>query len=164
EIIPIWNGDPDTIAQWVLEVNSISDRGSSIYLELGAVIPHRLKGRAGSWFWSLPGHYRRKLQQNWFSMRKGICGYWMNPAWYNRQKARANNASYREAGHQHEEPTDYVIRKLQLLQLVFDYEDEELITEIMREAPRSWNKIIDTQRCVDLIDFQNAIKYHEEDL
>ena len=58
----------------------------------------------------------------------------------------------------------YVIRKLKLLQLVYEYSDSPLIIEIMATAPRYWNQVIDPQRCVDMEDFLNGVKYNEDAL
>ena len=34
----------------------------------------------------------------------------------------------------------------------------------MSTAPRYWNQVIDPQRCVDLEDFLNGVKYNEDAL
>ena len=34
----------------------------------------------------------------------------------------------------------------------------------MSTSPRYWNQVIDSQQCVDLDDFMNAVKYHEDAL
>ncbi len=93
-----------------------------------------------------------------------ISAYWMNTSWLNRQKSRANKASYRDYEHGQELPSEYFIRKPDLLQLVYDHTDSEMIFEIMSSAPEYWNRVIDTQRCLTLLEFQNAIKYHEDSL
>lgn len=66
----------------------------------------------------------------------------MNCAFLDKQKARANRASYRDTGNGRETPSEYVIRKLELLQFVYNYTDRELINEIMEGAPSYWSPII----------------------
>ena len=88
----------------------------------------------------------------------------MNHMWMDKQKVRANKASYRESGYSQESPVQYVIRKLKLLRLVYEYTDSQLIVEIMSTAPCYWNQVLDPQRCIDLDDFMSGIKYHEEAL
>jgi len=77
---------------------------------------------------------------------------------------RANKARFREAGHQKESPSKYVIHKMELLSLVYSYSDTETIQAIMEEVPGSWASIINPQYQKTIREFQNAVKYHEESL
>ena len=88
----------------------------------------------------------------------------MNHHWLEKQKLKANRARFREAGHQWESPSEYVIRKMELLTLVYSYMDTETIQAIMMEVPGTWASIINPQYQKMLREFQNAVKYHEESL
>ena len=88
----------------------------------------------------------------------------MNHHWLEKQKLRANRARFREAGHQRGSPSKYVIRKMELLTLVYSYMDTEMIQAIMMEVPGTWASIINPQYQKMLREFQNAVKYHEESL
>ena len=70
----------------------------------------------------------------------------MNRAWLDRQKSLAINASFQQPGHANETASDYVNRKVGLLDLVYDYTDSELMIEVLKTAPESWSKLLDTQR------------------
>ncbi len=85
----------------------------------------------------------------------------MNRAWLERQKSIANNARFRDATHSSETPSDYYIRKSQLLSLVHSLSDSELIMEIMNGAPTSWNTILTTHLYGSAVEFQSAVKFHE---
>jgi hypothetical protein len=104
------------------------------------------------------------ISQDWATMRDAIKSHFMNRAWLDRQKKRAFEAHYREKNHSHEKPTDYIYRKMQLLDLVINFNDSEMIMEIMESAPPFWAQIIDTQRLVTVEQLQDAVKYHEERL
>ena len=65
----------------------------------------------------------------------------MNHSWLEEQKFQANNARYREAGHTHETPSEYVIRKMDLICLVYNYTDSEIVRLIIKEAPDSWSSL-----------------------
>ena len=69
----------------------------------------------------------------------------MNHHWLEKQKLRANKARYRESGHQRESPSDYIIRKMELLSLVYTYTDTEMVQAIMQEVPDSWASVINPQ-------------------
>lgn len=163
-IIPTWDGNGDTLSDWIIAVDDLANYGPSVYAELGQIIPTRLRSDAATWFWSLPKQTRRDSMYNWGTMQQKICEFWMSRHWLDRQKVHANKANYRELDFSKETPVQYVIRKLKLLQLVYDYTDSQFIIEIMATAPHYWNQIIDPQRCVDMEDFLNAVKYNEESL
>ena len=88
----------------------------------------------------------------------------MNHHWVEKQKLRAKRARFREAGHQQESPSEYVIRKMELLTLVYSYTDTETIQAIMMEVTGTWASIINPQYQKMLREFQNTVKYHEESL
>ena len=86
----------------------------------------------------------------------------MNHPWLEKQKLRANKAQFREARHQRESTSEYIICKMELLMLVYSYSDNEAIQAIMMEVPRMWASIINPQYQKTLRESQNTIKYHEE--
>ena len=85
----------------------------------------------------------------------------MNHSWLKDQKFRANNTRYRETGHTCKTPSEYVIWKMDLIQLVYDYMDSEIIQLIMKEAPDPWSSILQPKFCKTVVNFWNTVKYHE---
>ena len=53
---------------------------------------------------------------------------------------------------------------MDLISLVYDYMDSEIIRLIVKEAPDSWSSLLQAQFCKMVVQFQNAIKYHESTL
>ena len=51
-----------------------------------------------------------------------------------------------------------------MLRIVSKLSDSELIMEVMNGAPSYWHTVIDAQKCSTAVEFQSAIKYHEESL
>jgi hypothetical protein len=88
----------------------------------------------------------------------------MNHHWLEKQKLQANKAGFRESGHQCESPSEYVIRNLELIGLVYNYTNSETIQAIMEEVPDSWASILNPQYLKSIMEFQNVVKYHEETL
>ena len=162
--VPEWDGDPDTLSHWIAKINHLAQRSSTVYRQLGQIIPLRLRKNAEKWFFSLPLSIRDKATVNWDAVRETICVYYMNRAWMDRQKTRATRAYYREPGHFSETPSEYYVRKAELLLLVYGLSDSELILEVMNGAPAFWHTVIDAHRCASAVEFQTAIKYHEESL
>ena len=88
----------------------------------------------------------------------------MNRAFLDKQKARANRALYHDNGNGRETPSEYVIRKLELLQFVYNYTDSELINEIMEGTPSYWTLVITPHLFQNLEQFQQSVKFHEDSL
>ena len=99
-----------------------------------------------------------RIEENWTTLTKAILEYGMNHHWLGKQKLRANRARFREPGHRRESPSEYVIRKMELLTLVYSYTDTEMIQAIMMEVPGTWASIINLQYQKMLREFQNAIE------
>jgi hypothetical protein len=133
-----------------------------MYQQLGALVPTRLEGIAEKWYYSLSNDTRNAMEENWDSLRQGICEYFMNQTWMENQKIKANLAWYREAGHGRETPSEYFIRKLELLQLNFNYTDRELITQIMAGYPAHWTPILTPHLFYHVEQLQTTVKFHEE--
>ena len=86
--------------------------------------------------------------------------YWKNRHWVEKQKLREDKV--REAGRQRETPSEYIIRKMELLSLICSYSNTETIQAIMAEVPKTWASIIDPQYQKTFKEFPNLIKYREE--
>ena len=164
DLVPEWDGNPDTLSHWITKINHLAQRSSTVYTQLGQIIPLRLRRNAEKWFFSLPVSNRMEASKNWDTIRETICAYYMNRAWLDRQKLRATKAYFREPGCTNETPSEYYVRKSELLLMITPLSDSELILEIMNGAPAFWHTIIDAHRCASAVEFQTAIKYHEESL
>ncbi|KZP33335.1 hypothetical protein FIBSPDRAFT_714700, partial [Athelia psychrophila] len=162
--VPQWDGNDDLLARWMDKVNSLSYHSEDIHRELGKIVPRRFTGLAETWYWSIPPAHRVAMEQSWTTLKLAMHNYWMNSQWLERQKLRVNLARFRESAHARELPSAYVVRKLDLLRIVYDWSDTETIRQIMSEAPSSWSPILQPQFCNTIVEFQNAVKYHEENL
>ncbi|KAJ7148468.1 hypothetical protein C8R43DRAFT_1129106 [Mycena crocata] len=164
DTVPTWDGNTDTIIRWLLKINDIARESTTVFRQLGRVVPKRLEGKAEIWYWSLPIAYRAEIEENWDTLCKAFSTYFLNRKWLDRQRGRANKAAYRDYGHVNETPSEYYIRKTELLNTVYTLDDSEIIMEVMDGAPALWNTILTTQMYEDAVQFQSAIRYHEDAL
>ena len=162
--IPEWDGNGDTILDWLDKLNHISYRNQNIYYDLGVIAPLRLTDAALRWFQALEPQTQRHIQENWGEFKLAISTYFMNQQWFDRMKARVLRMRYRQKGYEQEMPSDYFHRKLRMIQEVFVQTPSETIMEIMNGTPRYWSILIDTSRINTIPDLQYYIKYHEEQL
>ena len=135
-----------------------------IFKQLGMLVPTRLTGSAETWYYSQSTETGERLEVDWGTLRAAIGEYFMNRTFLDKQKARANKASYCDIGNGRELPSEYVIHKLELLQFIYNYTDNELINEIMEGAPSYWTPIVTPHLYQSLEQFQLAVKFHEDSL
>ena len=164
DAIPTWDRNPESLRRWLLKINSLAKRSTIVFKQLGTLVPTRLTGPAEVWYYSQSVETRDRVEQDWNTLRGAIGEYYMNRAFLDKQKARANRAVYRDANNGRETPSEYVIRKLELLQFVYNYTDRELINEIMEGAPSYWMPFITPHLFQNLEEFQLSVKFHEDSL
>jgi hypothetical protein len=162
DIVPTWNGEESSLGRWILQINELALRSESIFRGLGDVVPTRFRDKAAAWWYSLPDTHRIMVSQNWDTLKDEIRTYWMNQAWIDRTQRRAIRAAYRDAGHPQETPTEYFIRKYELLSLVYNFTPSQVMAEILLKAPRLWSTVLNPRSFNNLAQFQTAIKYHED--
>ncbi|KAJ3751601.1 hypothetical protein EV360DRAFT_89572 [Lentinula raphanica] len=164
DLIPTWDGDMEKIITWETQLNDLAKRSSIVRKQLGYLVPTRLRDQAENWYYSLSERRRNELEVDWPTLRNGINRYYMNRKWMDDQKISANKATYRDSNHTHESPSEYFIRKKELLMRVYDYSDTQLIQEIMEGAPTSWINVVTPHLYTDVDEFQEVIKFHENSL
>ncbi|KAJ3804522.1 hypothetical protein F5876DRAFT_53274 [Lentinula aff. lateritia] len=164
DTVPTWDGDTNTIVRWIKRVNDLAKKSRKLCKQLGSIVPRWLEGSAQYWYYSLPLSHRDHLETDWELLRDEIAAYYMNRRWMETMRRKANRASYREAGHPRETPSEYYIRKSELLTTVYELVDSEIISEIMEGAPANWSTILSTKDYDTVLDFQTAIKFYEDTL
>ncbi|KAF8903272.1 hypothetical protein CPB84DRAFT_1903283 [Gymnopilus junonius] len=164
ESVPKWDGNTDTLVRWLTKVNDIASISKTVFTQLGRIVPRRFEGAAETWYWSLPDKFRRSAEVDWDTLRNVITDFYMNRKWLDQQKGKAIRAHYREPGYARETPSEYFIRKNELLNNAYSMEDSELIMEIMEGAPPNWNTILTMQLYATTVEFQRAVRYHEDTL
>ncbi|EDR12628.1 uncharacterized protein LACBIDRAFT_323223 [Laccaria bicolor S238N-H82] len=137
DTIPTWDGNPENLRRWLLKINSLAKRSTIVFKQLGS---------AEIWYYSQSVDTRDRIEQDWSTLRAAIGEYYMNRAFLDRQKARANRASYRDMGNGRETPK------------------RELINEIMEGAPSFWATVVTPHLLLDLEQFQLSVKFHEDSL
>lgn len=107
---------------------------------------------------------KARYQQNWDSLRLALARHFLNRTWLNTQKSRAMNAKFRQSGYSNERPTDYLYRKVKLLNMVGNWTHPELIIKVMRGVPSTWNTILNTANMDTLEQLANEMEYYNAQL
>ena len=103
-------------------------------------------------------------QRDWGTIREALANHFLNRSWFNTQRACALKARYRQVGYSDERPTDYLYRKVNLLNTISEWTPLELITEVMRGAPSNWDTILGTANMATLEELANALEYYNDQL
>ncbi|KAJ6582283.1 hypothetical protein B0H19DRAFT_1252388 [Mycena capillaripes] len=162
--IPKWDGNPDTLLRWIQRCNLIAEDGPKVWKQLGKIVPRVLTGTAQDWYFSLPLDYQHKICENWETMKQALADFFLSSKWLDKTRTRALRASYREAGHGKEKPSEYFIRKRELLNSVYSFDDSAVMSEVMNGAPGAWCMVLDTQKYRNVVEFHAAIVFHEDTL
>lgn len=162
--VPTWDGNGDTMLDWLDTLNHIAARGAEVFYDLGIIAPLRLTDAAQRWYNALPQMTQHAIQADWGEFKLALSTFFMNDQWYDRMKSKILRARYRQKGHESENPIDYFHRKLRMIQEVFQLSASETILEIMTGAPKYWSVLIDTSRIRTISDLQYYIQYHEQAL
>ncbi|KAL1939986.1 hypothetical protein VTO73DRAFT_9321 [Trametes versicolor] len=144
DVVPTWDGDTATLARWIIRVNSIAKKSATIRQQLE--------------------HVREVCEQDWEYIRNQIGDYFMNRSWMEKTRKQALAIRYRDSACPRELPSQYFIRKRELLELAYENSESELISDIMAGAPRVWNTILTPRIYRTTSELQQAIKLHEDDL
>ena len=138
ELVPQWDGNLDILARWISKINHLANNSPEIKEELGKIVPRRFTNFTETWYYSIPDAEHIRTEENWTTLKKAISEYWMNHHWLEKQKLKANRDRFREARHQWESPSKYVIYKMELLTLVYSYSDTEtIVVNILIYSPFS---------------------------
>ena len=110
--IPTWDGNGDTLLEWLNTLNHISSRSLEIFQDLGQVTPLRLTEAAQRWFNALPQRRQFDIQLNWGEFKLALSTFFMTDQWYAHMKSMILRARYRQKGHESEMPINYFHQKL----------------------------------------------------
>ncbi len=161
--VPEWDGNEDSLGLWILKMNALARRSDLVYKQLGAIVPTRLRKTAETWYYSLPKDFRAEVEVHWGKLREVIGSFYMNRTWLEHQKLLANQARFRENGHSTTNHRGNItFANPSLLSLVYSLSDAEIIMEVMSGAPTTWSTILTTHLYSSVIEFQAALKFHEE--
>ena len=164
ETVPTWDGNENTLVRWIKKVGQLAATLPDIFKELRKIVLRRFTDSAEVWYYSISPKDRQPMEQDWETLKSAIADYWMNYSWLEEQKFQANNTHYWETGYACETPSKYVIRKVDLIHLVYNYIDSEIVQLIIKEAPDSWSSLLQPNHRKSVIQFQNVVKYHESTL
>ena len=156
-----WDGEVDTLLDWIETLNQISLQSNYCFEQLGLIALQRFSGRAATWWNFLPQLTRDYYQQNWQTLKEAITAHYLTRNWYNTQKSRALAACYRQPSYSDEKPTEFLYRKVKLLNTIGQWTLIELIIEVMRSCPQNWNTILNTANMTTLEQLANEMEYHD---
>ena len=54
DMVPLWDGDENTLARWIAKVGWLADTSLDIFKELGKVVSRRFTKSAKTWYFSIP--------------------------------------------------------------------------------------------------------------
>ena len=78
---------------------------------------------------------------------------WISHCQWRKHRFRAKGVRYKEPRYQRETPSEYIIRKLELIGLVYNYSISEVMQFIMEGLPDFWTMWFNVQFIDAIIEF-----------
>ena len=96
----MWDGNSETILDWLDKLNHIAYHSHVIFTDLGAIAPLHLTAATEQWFCTLPTHIQHHIQQDWGEFKLALSMYFMNQQWFDRMKGKVLRTHYHQKGHE----------------------------------------------------------------
>jgi hypothetical protein len=163
-VVPKYYGGAEELMEWITQLDHVVRRHPDLLGELGYVVPLRFEKDAKIWFNALDPAWQQYMMQDWRLMKENMARYFWNPHWLNKLRSKAHQAKYREPGKdtESETPSQYIMRKKDLLDAAYSFTDPEAIEEVLRGAPQQWKTLLSTATLVTWMDFMFKVKEIEE--
>ncbi|KAF8594096.1 hypothetical protein BDV93DRAFT_459670, partial [Ceratobasidium sp. AG-I] len=79
---------------------------------------------------------------HWDNFKEVMCRFFWTPTWVANAKSKALAAKYRDSNHSRETPSQFLMRKKELIDMVHQWNDVDIIAEIAKSAPNQWRTIV----------------------
>ncbi|QRV83870.1 hypothetical protein RhiJN_11886 [Ceratobasidium sp. AG-Ba] len=143
DVVPEWDGNPDTLARWFKDLEKLAARSQEIARAIPEIVHLRFTKEAKQWWESFPANEQIAYMRNWQQFKEDLGNFFWTPAWTSKAKSKAHEAKYRDSGHHKETPVQYALRKKELIDAAYRWPDRDVIGEIARGAPHQWKQIVD---------------------
>jgi len=163
--LPKFDGTEERLLPYILEVNEMANQSRAVWLELGTSLPLRFTDKGQEWWRILPYSVRMEANTDWGHLRKIISQNWMTPTWRSKQRIKADKIHFRDRDFPEEDPTRYILRKYQALQIArTNPNEEDICAEILEHGRMSWFKYIPESERTSIDTLYKAIQTHETSL
>jgi hypothetical protein len=162
DLIPEWDGDPDTLMKWLQTLSKLEARGIQMANQLPKIVPFRLTDDAKSWFDQFSGAEQLFLMNHWDNFKEVMCRFFWTPTWVANAKSKALAAKYRDSSHSRETPSQFLMRKKELIDMVHQWNDVDIIAEIAKSAPNQWRTIVNHEEMTEWSSYFAKIKEQED--
>ncbi|KAJ7740965.1 hypothetical protein DFH07DRAFT_699284, partial [Mycena maculata] len=157
ERVPEWDGHGKTAIEYLCDMAELVRLSPQMVVDLGAL---KFKGRAASWWRTLPTHVRSYLGQSWEFLLHAIQAHFLNANWLQERRREWEEMQFRQHGHEQEWPLDFLQRRE--LYHVFLYPDEEdgvqVVDHLLQTAPDVWAGTINSERYPDIFSLMAAVR------
>jgi len=146
EQLPEWDGNHWTAIEYFWQVQQLMYLGGCIPEALGYWLWFRLKDGlpVKKWFVTLPVAHQTYMCSHYLKFLKGLKDAYLGHCWQLKMNNYYNSQSFRERNHEHESPSDFIIRRIIYTRMLLSVKagGPLEVFYIMRKAPISWGPIL----------------------
>ncbi|KAG9076799.1 hypothetical protein FRC06_009315 [Ceratobasidium sp. 370] len=121
-----------------------------------------LTSEAKEWFEQFSGVEQQYFMTHWDDFKYRMGQFFWTPTWIANAKSKAYQAKYRESKHSNETPSQFLIRKKELIDAVHQWNDVDIIGKIAKSAPHQWRTIVDHEQIAEWSLYLSSIKEKED--
>ncbi|KIY62094.1 hypothetical protein CYLTODRAFT_336630, partial [Cylindrobasidium torrendii FP15055 ss-10] len=140
--LPSWDGEGSTLIDYLVQMGKLARLGPTMVADLGAMAPTTFKGKAEAWWENMVSPAAKiYYSQDWTLMCDLLRERWMHKKWRMRREEEYDSIRFRQKGHEEENPTAFVHRRLRLFVWLHPTitDGPHMVRMIMRNAPASWD-------------------------
>ncbi|KAF9520040.1 hypothetical protein BS47DRAFT_1357774 [Hydnum rufescens UP504] len=134
--VPEWDGDPDTVIDWLYECNDLTGLSPKLESQMPKVTTTRFKGAVvTAW---------HTILQSWDNVREWVLHRYLGQAWYMAQRIKYNEEVFRSIDHPDELPAEYIQQRILLSRIFlrFTPNSPEETASVMNNAPMEWDVVL----------------------
>ncbi|KAF9540354.1 hypothetical protein CPC08DRAFT_650926 [Agrocybe pediades] len=166
--LPKWDGNHKTAINYFWQVQQIAALGGLLPDAMGFWLWKGLKENSSiqQWFAALTPLEQKEMRSHYTLFLKGIKDKYLGRRWQTAIVAEYEAHAYREPGHEHEKPVDFVTRRIMYTRMLSkgDAGGPLEVYLIMLKAPLSWHSVIAIDSIKTTGDLYSKITEHESAL
>ncbi|KAF8164338.1 hypothetical protein BJ912DRAFT_1068412 [Pholiota molesta] len=164
--LPVWNGNGDTIIDYVSETAAFAAMSDNMNTEIGQLAPLRWTDRAKKWWESLTSENRKIYGQNWNHLLFAIRAHFMNENWTRLRMQEFEEMKFRQKNHSTEHPLDFIQRRIRSHSFLFptDSDGPAAISRILRTQPTEWGTLLNELVTPNMMELQATAERMEQTL
>ncbi|KAF9034166.1 hypothetical protein BDZ89DRAFT_947440, partial [Hymenopellis radicata] len=150
-VIPPWDGGDTTAVDYLAKMQQLAWMSSKMRMGIANMAPHYWSDRAQNWWAGLPLTEQQWLRADWFRLIVAIREFFLTKTWVAGRMQEWEEMRFRQHGHRHENPVDFIHRRTRHHSFLFVEEDGPAVVDrVLRTQPPEWETLLSSNAARNL--------------